>query len=374
MVGDFLLLFKYNYIDAYIILKGRVIIMIPIRILSDDDVRSILDIKNTVACVEKAYTLKANNQARLFPMVSEDIFEGSAEMDIKSGMLNEEDVFGLKLVSWFGDNVKQGLPAITGLTMLFDLKNGFPKAMINASYLTAMRTGAAGAVGVKHLAKQDSKILLIVGTGVQANFQIAATLSEVQTINKVYIYDPLKYETSIGFQNSIKAELSKILNDIKDPYNISWKQRIESVEFIAVENPVKALEETDVVITITPSRKPLIFKEWVRPGTHFSCIGADMAEKQEIDEKIFDGTIVFVDDIAQASTVGETQSAVSAGIIDKNNLNEIGQLILENVKGRISDEEITIFDSTGISLQDLVVSKYIVSKAEEMNIGTIVQI
>lgn len=348
--------------------------MVPIRILSDNDVKNILDIKNTVACVEKAYALKANNQARLFSMVSEVIFEGKAEMDIKSGMLNEEDVFGLKLVSWFGDNKIQGLPAITGLTMLFDLKNGFPKAMINASYLTGMRTGAAGSIGVKHLSKQDSKTLMIVGTGVQAIFQIAATLSQVQTITKVYIYDPVKYENASKLQYSIKTELEKIKNDINDTYNKSWKQRIESVQFVAVENPVKALEETDAVITITPSQKPLIFKEWIKPGIHFSCVGADMTGKQEIDEKIFEVASIYVDDITQATTVGETQSAIRAGILGKDNLTEIGQFILGNTKGRTSDEEITIFDSTGIALQDLAVSKYIVSKAEEMNVGTIVQI
>lgn len=374
MVGDFLLPFKYNYIDESIILKGRVITVIPIRVLSDDEVRSILDIKNTVEYVEKAYSLKSNNQARLFSLVSEEIFEGSAEMDIKSGMLDAEDVFGLKLVSWFGDNVKQGLPSITGMIMLFDLKNGLPKGMINAGYLTGMRTEAAGAVGVKYLAKQDSRVLMVVGTGAQAVFQIAATLSEVQTINKVYIYDPLRYENAMRFQHSIKIELGKILNDIMDTDNINWKRRIESVQFIAVENPIKALEETDAVITITPSRKPLILKEWVRPGTHFSCVGADMTGKQEIDEKIFEGALVYVDDIAQAYTVGETQSAVNAGILGKNKLIEIGELILGKSKGRTGDKEITIFDSTGIALQDLAVSKYILLKAEEMNIGTLVQI
>lgn len=348
--------------------------MLPIRVLTDNDVRSILDIKNTVACVEKAYALKCNNQGRIFSMISEEIFHGKAEMDIKSGMLNEEDVFGLKLVSWFGDNVKLGFPTVTGLTMLFDLKNGFPKAIINASYLTGMRTGAAGAVGVKYLSKNDSKILMVVGTGTQAIFQIAATLSEVKTINKVFIYDPLKYENAIRFKNSIKAELSNILNDIKDPYNINWKQRIESVEFTSVENPVKALNATDAVITITPSRKALILNEWVRSGTHFSCMGADVAGKQEIDEKIFDEAVVYVDDIAQASKLGETQNAVKAGIVEKNNLTEIGQLILRNVKGRTSDKEITIFDGTGISLQDIAVSQYIVSKAEELNIGTTIQL
>ena len=182
------------------------------------------------------------------------------------------------------------------------------------------------------------------------------------------------YNMSTFLERRLLKPIIKIINDINDTYNKSWKQRIESVQFVAVENPVKALEETDAVITITPSRKPLIFKEWIKPGIHFSCVGADMTGKQEIDDKIFEVASVYVDDITQASTVGETQSAIRAGILGKNNLTEIGQFILGNAKGRTSNEEITIFDSTGIALQDLAVSNYIVSKAEEMNVGTIVQI
>jgi alanine dehydrogenase len=348
--------------------------MIPLRILSDDDIRNILDIKNTITFVENAYVLKATNQARLFPIVSEDVIQGRAEMDIKSGVLNGEDIFGLKLVSWFGDNVKRGLPAITGLTMIFDLKNGFPKALLNARYLTGMRTGAAGAVGVKYLAKPDSKVLLLVGTGAQAVFQIAATLSEVQTISKIYLFNPLSLEMAIEFQASIKTELGRILNDINDPENIKWLQRIEAVEFIAVDDVVSALKETDVVITATPSREPILLKEWIKPGTHFSCMGADVSGKQEIDENIFSEATIFVDDIVQASTVGETQSAVRSGVIQRTDLTEIGHLISGNAKGRRSESDITIFDSTGIALQDLAVSKYLLVKAEEVNLGSIAQI
>ena len=348
--------------------------MIPIRILSDKDIKSILDIQNTLACVEKAYVMKSNHQAKLFPLISEDIIQGRAEMDIKSGILHEDNVFGLKLVSWFGDNEKLGLPSLTGLTMLFDLKNGFPRALLNARYLTGMRTGAAGAVGVNYLAKQDSKVLLVVGTGVQAIFQIAATLSKVTTIDKVYLFNALSYEDALKFQGSINAELSKISNDINDLGNSDWIKRIESVEFTPVNHLAKALEEADAVITVTPSRKALILKEWVKPGTHFSCIGADMLGKQEIDEKIFDKAIVYTDDIPQATTVGETQHPIKNGIININNLNEIGHLIQGKSKGRVTDKDITIFDSTGIALQDLVVSKYLVSKADEMNLGTIVEI
>lgn len=348
--------------------------MIPVRILSDNDVKGILDIRNSVACVEKAYSLKANNQARLFPLISEDLSEGKADMDIKSGILGGEDSFGLKLVAWFGENEQLGLPALTGLTMVFDLKTGFPKALINARFLTAMRTGAAGAVGIKYLAKADSQVLLVAGTGFQAVYQIAASISVMPLLKKVYIYNPLRYQSAVKLQCSIKEELGKIPNDIGDSHNGTWLQRIDSIDFIAVDNIVKALEETDAVVTITPSRKAYILSDWVKPGTHFSCIGADMPGKQEIDEKIFDVAKVFVDDIHQASTIGETQTSIKSGTIDEKYITEIGNLINRNTNGRISDKDITIFDSTGIAIQDLAVSNFLIKKSEELNIGTIVYI
>lgn len=348
--------------------------MRSLRILNDEVVKSVLDIKSTVECVEKAYTFKAKQQARLFSMISEEIIEGKAEMDIKSGMLDGDNVFGLKLVSWFGDNVKQGLPAITGLTMIFDLVHGFPKGVLNASYMTGMRTGAAGALGIKYLARADSSVLSVVGTGKMAIFQIAATLSVMPGIKKVHVYDPVNYENAQKFQGGIKSELGKIINDLNDQDNQLWLRRIDEVLFVATDDPERMLKESDAVITITPSRKPLLKKEWIKPGTHLSCIGADVAGKQEIDENIFKEAVVCVDDRQQAVTVGETQCAFRSEIIESGDLIEIGHLIIGKCEGRRSDQDITIFDSTGISLQDLAVSNALVLKAEELNIGELVQI
>lgn len=348
--------------------------MESMRILNDEVVKNILDIKSTVKCVEKAYILKAKQQARLFNMISEEIIEGKAEMDIKSGLLIGDGVFGLKLVSWFGENVNQGLPAITGLTMLFDMVHGFPKGVINASYMTGMRTGAAGALGIKYLARSNSSVLTVVGTGRMAIFQIAATLSVVSSIQKIYIYDPLTFENALKFQSGIKFELGKIINDLNDQGNQIWLSRIDEVQFVATDDLEKTLKETDVVITITPSRKPLLKREWIKPGTHFSCMGADVEGKQEIAEKLFKGAIICVDDRQQAVTVGETQSAFRANIIRSDDLIEIGHLIIGESEGRKSNQDITIFDGTGISLQDLAVSNGLLSKAEALNLGVVVQL
>jgi ornithine cyclodeaminase/alanine dehydrogenase len=155
-----------------------------------------------------------------------------------------------------------------------------------------------------------------------------------------------------------------------DPLNYIWFQKLASIDFIAVQDIQKALNEADAVITVTPSQKAYISYNWVKPGTHFSCIGADMPGKQEVDEKLFDKARVFVDDIHQASTVGETQNPIKSGIIDEKHLVEIGKLINSDTYGRTSEKDITIFDSTGIALQDPAVSNYLIKKAEELNIGT----
>ncbi len=348
--------------------------MNTIRIMSDDDVKSILDLKNTIMCVENAYRQKANNQASILPLVSADLVEGKADMDIKSGIYQAENLFGLKLVAWFGENETQGLPALTGMTMVFDLKNGFPRALINSRHLTAMRTGAAGAVGIKYLAKQNTEVLIVVGTGYQAVFQIAATISAVPTIRKVYLYNPRNEEKARSLQESIYTKLGRIRNDSYDLKNEKWIQRIRTVEFSTVNDIKSALSQTDAVITITPSRQGLIRKEWVKPGTHFSCIGADLPGKQELDETLFETVRVFADDVNQASKVGEIQTAIRLGMLQKESITEIGNVINENEKGRLSNKDITVFDSTGIALQDLAVSDYILKIAEEKNIGTIVNL
>lgn len=348
--------------------------MNTIKIISNNDVRNILDLKNTILCVENAYRQKANNRAKVLPLVSADLVEGKADMDIKSGIYQAENLFGLKLVAWFGENKTQGLPALTAMTMVFDLKNGFPIALINAEYLTAMRTGAAGAVGIKYLAKKNAEVLTVVGTGNQAAFQIAATLAAVPSIRKVYLYNPGNEKKAQLLQESIRTKLSSIINDSNDLKNEKWIQRIKTVEFYAVNNIQSALTGSDAVITITPSSQALIKKEWVKPGTHISCIGADLPGKQELDETLFKTARVFADDSGQAYRVGEIQTAVRSGILPIESIREIGYVINGNENGRLSNNDITVFDSTGIALQDLAVADYIIKTAEEKHIGTIVTI
>ena len=337
--------------------------MFKIKVLNHEVLKEVLEMKMVIEAVEKVYVLKAEEKTELFPMVFHEFNPGVADMDIKSGHLKDDDIFGLKMVSWFGENKDKGLPLLIGTTLIFDSHTGVPLALLNADHITGMRTGAAGAIGAKYLAKKNSKTLLMVGTGHIAQFQIAATLLAVPSIEKVRIHNPMSKEKSQAYARSINQTL-------EDEFNIKT-----DVLFEAVENIEEAVGDSDIIITATPSKKAMILKEWVKPGTHFSCVGSDMEGKQEIDEKLFAEAKVVVDDMNQAVNVGETEAAIKNNIITQSDIiGEMGAIISGQTQGRTSDSDITIFDSTGIAIQDLITAKLALDLAKEKQLGITIEL
>jgi len=351
--------------------------MAPIRILNLEQTEKILDMKTVIEDIEKVYSMKSRGAGNLFPMIFHEFSPGVSDMDIKSGYLEDAGIFGLKLVSWFGSNAKKDLPLLTGTVMVFDLETGIPLGLLSAEHLTGMRTGAAGAIGAKYLAKKDSENLLIVGAGHQAAYQIAATLLTLDHIKKVRIVDPVNSENAIVLAAKIKSLLT---NNFLTKYKKGSEDHKTAAEkynvtFEAVTDIKSAVSDSDVIITVTPSRMPLIMNEWVKAGTHFSCVGADMSGKQEIDENIFCRAKIFVDDAAQAVSVGESEIPFKKGMISEGSIaGEIGELICGKKTGRSSDGDITIFDSTGIALQDLMTAARALKRAEEENAGIVVEL
>ncbi|MCT4607488.1 MAG: ornithine cyclodeaminase family protein [Marinisporobacter sp.] len=346
--------------------------MFKVKVLNQEVIKETLGMKEVIEAVEKVYTLKAEEKADVWPMIFHEFEPGVADMDIKSGYLKDADIYGLKLVSWYGENNKKELPPLIGTTLVFDMKTGVPIGLLSAEHITGMRTGAAGAIGAKYLANEESESFLMVGTGHQAPFQIAAMLMVMNHIKKVRLYDPVDFEKAKKLEENIKDLLEeKFLSYYKENEEtyISLKKKFD-VSFEAVENLEDAVKKSEIITTATPSKKPMIMKEWVSKGTHISCVGADMSGKQEIDENIFSSAKVFVDDINQAKHVGETEIAIKKGVIQEGDiLGEIGELILGNIKGRNAKEDITVYDTTGIALQDLMVSKLALDLAKEKGIG-----
>lgn len=336
-----------------------------ITILSRNDLEKVLEMPQVIEGVRSVYRLKSQGDTAVWPLIEHHFDEKSAVMDIRSGgVFGDIKLHGLKMLNNFPQNADKGLPTFTGMLMVFDSDTGLPLGVMDASYITCMRTGAAGAIGVQTLARPDSEVLFVLGAGKQAMFQIAAALIAMPQLRKVYIADMLDVKNAENF-----AE--KCYERLKDDFDIIRP----NTEFVPVTDPEKALAESDIVITITPAREPAIKKEWIKAGTHFSCIGADMVGKEEIDPKLFENARVYADDIDQCIRVGELEIPVKRGIINREAIaGEIGAVLTGEAIGRTSKEEITIFDATGLALLDLVTAKIAIKSAAEKGLGVRVEI
>lgn len=332
--------------------------MFEIRVLSKEDVSKILKIDQVINAVESVYKSKSEGMTDVWPTVFYEFNPDKADLDIKSGYLKSKQIFGHKTVTWFGTNVEKNLPTLIGMIAVFDAETGMPKGITDASYITGIRTGAAGALGAKYLAKETSENLLIVGAGNQAVFQIAATLTLLPNIKKVQV-------AALDLE-SAKKFVDDISNKLQNEFDINT----ETITFEAVKNLEEAVKDSHIIITVTPSRTPIIKKNWVQKGTHISCIGADMEGKQEIDSEIMSSALIFVDDMDHCKHVGEIEIPLKQCIIsEKDIIGEIGDLILNKVKGRTSDDQITIFDATGMALLDLTVAEIALHAAEKNELG-----
>ncbi|WP_028778312.1 ornithine cyclodeaminase family protein [Shimazuella kribbensis] len=349
--------------------------MFPFRVLNQAAIQENLDMRSCLEIVERAYTLKDEQKATLFPMVFHEFEPGVADMDIKSGHLAGANIFGLKLVSWFGENPAKGLPAIIGTVMVLDSKTGAPIGIMSGEAITLMRTGAAAGVGAKQFARADSKVLLSVGSGHLGPYHILATLMVLENIEKVLVYNPRSVERATAFCTTIREKCLGLLAPYRSDQEFydEMVRRIH-VPFEVVQDIALATAEADVINTATPSKQALIKKEWVKAGTHITCLGADMEGKQELDEHIYANAKVFVDDVTQAVNVGETEIPIKKGTIQKDALIEIGSVIRGRKPSRTSDHDITVFDSTGIALQDLLTAESILKEAEKNGSGVVADI
>lgn len=312
--------------------------------LDNGKIAETLKMSDVISCVESVYVQKANDQTVVWPTTFYEFNPGHADMDIKSGYLKGAGLFGHKTVSWVEANKDKGLPDLNGIIVVYSDETGIPLGVLEASYITGMRTGAAGAVGAKYLARKDSETLLIAGAGNQAYFQVLAMVSAFPKLKRILIANPRTPEKAVSFANVLPERLKA-----------SGAGSIPDISACEIK---AGCEAADIIITCTSAREALIKSEWVKPGTHFSCIGADMPGKQEIDEKLFDGALVYADDLMHCISSGEMETALKKGIIKESDIKgEIGSLILGKIEGRTNDRQISIFDATGMALLDIATAK-----------------
>ncbi|MCP1714720.1 alanine dehydrogenase [Methanocalculus alkaliphilus] len=248
------------------------------------------------------------------------------------------DLAGVKIVNVHPKNRERGLPTVMATTLLLDPASGLPTAFLNATALTDMRTGAAGAVAAKHLAQKKPLTVGLIGSGRQAYAQLAATAAAC-TISEVFV----------------------------------WSRSMARAEAFAAAHPEYAITPVariqdacacDLLVTTTPSREPLIRSEWVAPGTHINAIGADAPGKQELDVALLRRAEVFIDDYEQATHSGEVNVPISRGEYPASAIaGTLGEVVL-GAKGRSSPDAVTIFDSTGLAVQDLAIARIAVGRVD----------
>lgn len=289
--------------------------------------------------VESVFASMAAKSAYNFPVVREAIGYADALYGFKSGFDRQSLALGLKSGGFWPGNAAKGLTNHQSSVFLFDADTGRCRAVVGGNLLTALRTAAASSVSIKHLARPDAKTLGMIGAGHQSTFQLRAAL------------DQRPFERVLGW-NLDPAALTR-LKDVADERGIPF----EPVDLDRLG------AESDVIITITSSFGAILKASQVRPGVHLACMGTDTRGKQEVEAELVARASLFTDEVAQSVTIGECQHAVAAGLVDRGDIVELGAVINGDHPGRTSDEEITLFDGTGVGLQDLAVASSVVESA-----------
>ena len=336
--------------------------MDTIRILNADEVADLVSIPMALEAVEGAYAQKHAGSGSVWPLLFHEFVDGVRDMDLKSGNLDGDGIWGLKAISCYYDNPDRGLPVYHGTSLVFDYATGAPKALLNAMPITRYRTGAAGAVGAKWLCRKDASVLVVCGDGGLCPYLIAANLLALPQLTRVIVTNPLHGATDAARLGQILEAAAALL----DGTDVA----IPPVETGALEESVR---QADVIMTATPSYEPYLRAAWVRPGTHISCVGADKSGKQEVESALMAGARVVADDVHQCLTVGECEMPYKQGVLE-GDLDEIGAVIAGAVPGRTHDDQVTVFDSTGLSLQDLATIARIIDRAQNEGVGSTVQL
>ena len=306
-------------------------------IVPESKIAALMTAEAAFGAVEKVFAAMSRGDAYNFPVVREALGEGR-QYGFKSGLDRVGSVLGVKAGGYFPGNADRGIPNHQSTVYLFDPDSGKPTAMVGGNLLTALRTAAASAISIDRLARRDARILGIVGAGHQSAFQLRAAV-RVRGFDRVIAWN---------YHPDMLPKLGEVAAELGLPFE-------------AVDLP--RMTEADVIITITSSPAASLMDDHVSAGTHLACMGTDTIGKQEVDPAILARATVFTDEVAQSVTLGEAQHAVGAGLISGADITEIGAVINGTHPGRTSAEEITLFDGTGVGLQDLAVAGAVVEAA-----------
>jgi len=325
-----------------------------IRILTEAELRDVVGLDlETVDVIEAAFAALAGGGVVMPPVMSMDLPQVNGEVDVKTAYIPGFDGFAIKVSPGFFDNPKLGLPSLNGLMILFSAETGLVKALfLDNGYLTDIRTAAAGAVAARHLAPAEVETAGVIGTGVQARLQMQAA-HLVRPFRRVLVW------------GRDAARARRCADDL---------EKLLGVEATAVDAPEEAVTQSQLVVTTTPARAPVLKADWLHPGLHVTAMGSDQEGKNEVEPAALMRADLYVADRAsQTEKLGELRSAMEAGLWDRGVPIELGQVITGAAPGRRSVQDITIADLTGTGAQDTAIASHVNRTLEGGDAGTVIR-
>jgi alanine dehydrogenase len=320
----------------------------PALILTRSDVASLLDIQDCIQAVEDAFRQHALGTATPPAVLGLHVPGGGFHIKA-AGFHQPRPIFAAKVNGNFSENPqRRGLPTIQGVIVLANLSDGTPLAVLDSIEITIQRTAAATAVAAKHLARRDARAVTIVGCGVQGRAQLRS-IACVRSIARVHAYDI--------DPEAIRRFIEEMQPALRAPIQ-------------AASNLQDVVRDSDIVVSCTTARQPIIRHGDLEPGTFLAAIGADSPDKQEVDPELLASATIVADVLDQATTFGEVHHAVAAGLLKATDVYaELGEIVSGRKPGRRTEDEIIVFDSTGMALQDVAASLLVYERALESGVG-----
>ncbi len=323
-------------------------------ILSEKEVRSLVDLDELTAALEQAHIQYSTGRAVMPVRLVVPLPQIQGRITSMPGYLNEDKALGMKVVTYFQNNPQHNLPAILATIMLFSADTGKMIAAMDGSYITAMRTACASAMATKALANYETPVLGILGAGVQARAHIQA-LCRVRKLNRIKLYSP-SGTSALGVKKDLELEVN--------------------VAIEVAKSAQETVRDSDLVVTVTTAKEPTIRPDWLKPGAHINAVGSHRPDLREIDGATLARSKVIVDSRAAImAECGDILLALKEKTISENHLHaEIGEVLAGTKPGRSSAYEITLYKSVGIAIQDVATAHLVYRRALERGVGTNVEV
>ena len=323
--------------------------VMEIRMLTEAEIRTLIDPAEALAAVREAFVAFADGRATLPDVIGMEFHDHNGEAHIKGAYLHGAPYWSIKAATGFYDNPALGLPVLGGLSLVFSATTGLlDTLLLDNGYLTELRTGAAGALAADLLARREIEQALIIGAGGQARYQLEALLG-VRQPQRVIVY-------------ARRPEAA-------EAYAAEMEER-QGITIAVAPELREAVVTSDLIVTATPSRTPLIEAAWLRPGVHITAMGSDFPDKQELAVDVLArADVVAADHPPQAATQGETHHAVATGRLSLEEVVPLAAIAAGHTRGREHDDQITVADLTGLGIQDAALANAVVTLAKQRGIG-----